>query len=366
MEAAMAAEKAMTVALEAVTPLFLAGAEPRGQPELRPPAFRGALRYWLRAALGGVLGDDAEKVARAEAAVFGSTNPEWGGAGAVTVRIRHGLLPQPQPYQRTSLTGSGYLFWSMAESGRGRPDRHQAAKKFFPQGTSCDLTLACRPGVGAPDAALPQAAAALWLLVHLGGVGSRARRAGGSLAVREALEFQGLRFTLRGNDANAVAGELAAGLRRVREICAQTSGGDAQRALQAPTSFDVLHPDACRIWVLGLWPTVDAALTVTGDRLRQTRQRLPTATRVAFGLPMQGVEADRADRRASPLWLRIAPVGNRYVAVATLFRSTFLPPDARLSVNGQPGLPPTDYRVVEETVAAWVKERPGGAEVRYA
>ncbi|MCX7683492.1 MAG: type III-B CRISPR module RAMP protein Cmr1 [Anaerolineae bacterium] len=39
------------VRLETVTPVFLGGADPCGAPELRPPAFRGALRYWLRAAI---------------------------------------------------------------------------------------------------------------------------------------------------------------------------------------------------------------------------------------------------------------------------------------------------------------------------
>jgi CRISPR-associated protein Cmr1 len=45
----------LAVTLETVTPVFLGGADPRGAPELRPPAFRGAMRYWLRAALGGVI-----------------------------------------------------------------------------------------------------------------------------------------------------------------------------------------------------------------------------------------------------------------------------------------------------------------------
>lgn len=38
----------ITVKLETVTSLFFGGAKPRGKPELRPPAFRGAMRYWLR------------------------------------------------------------------------------------------------------------------------------------------------------------------------------------------------------------------------------------------------------------------------------------------------------------------------------
>lgn len=357
---------AFTVALEAVTPLFLAGAEPRGQPELRSPSFRGALRYWLRAALGGVLGDDAEAVAKAEAAVFGSTNPEWGGAGAVTVRIQHGPLLQPEPYKRGGVGGAGYLFWSMVESGRGRPDRYQAAKQFFPQGISFDATLACRPGVRAPEAVLAQAVAALWLLIHLGGVGSRARRAGGNFAVRDPLGFQGLRFALRGNDANAVAGELAAGLRRVRELCAQATGGNPDHALAKPSSFDILHPDTCQVWVLGLWRSVDEALREMGNWLQEARKGRPLAQRVVFGLPMQRVELTGADRRASPLWLSVTRAGQHYVGIATLFHSRLLPSAARLSVNGQPVSLPGDYRALKKAVATWVKGPPGGAEVRYA
>src|SRR6266850_4461239 len=67
----------LTVTLETVTPLFLGGAEAQDRnrsPELRPPAFRGALRYWLRAALGGVIGDNnLDGLHRLESAVFGST-----------------------------------------------------------------------------------------------------------------------------------------------------------------------------------------------------------------------------------------------------------------------------------------------------
>lgn len=50
--------KSLTVTLQTVTPLFLGGAGPRGAPELRAPSFRGALRYWLRAALGEAIGDN--------------------------------------------------------------------------------------------------------------------------------------------------------------------------------------------------------------------------------------------------------------------------------------------------------------------
>jgi CRISPR type III-B/RAMP module RAMP protein Cmr1 len=58
--------------LETVTPLFLGGADQ--QPELRPASVRGALRYWLRTALGGVIGDNNLNELRClEADVFGET-----------------------------------------------------------------------------------------------------------------------------------------------------------------------------------------------------------------------------------------------------------------------------------------------------
>lgn len=67
----------ITVKLETVTPLFLGGAEPRGKPELRPASFRGALRYWLRAAQGASTVDNPEgikEVQKSESEVFYQTS----------------------------------------------------------------------------------------------------------------------------------------------------------------------------------------------------------------------------------------------------------------------------------------------------
>ena len=62
--------RAIDLELEAVTPLWIGGAG--RQPELRPPSVRGCLRYWLRALLGGTLGEDLKTLRQAEMAVFGS------------------------------------------------------------------------------------------------------------------------------------------------------------------------------------------------------------------------------------------------------------------------------------------------------
>lgn len=73
----------VSVQLQLVTPLFLAGADPRGQPELRAPSLRGLLRFWLRALLGGVLNGQPHMVFQKECRVFGSTD----SASPVVVRL---------------------------------------------------------------------------------------------------------------------------------------------------------------------------------------------------------------------------------------------------------------------------------------
>src|SRR2546422_901454 len=76
------------IPIEPITPLFLGGVEQR-QPELRPASVRGALRYWLRALLGAVVGTDLGILRQEERRVFGSTE----GVSTITVRLA-GSLPR--------------------------------------------------------------------------------------------------------------------------------------------------------------------------------------------------------------------------------------------------------------------------------
>ncbi len=43
----------VTFNVQTITPLFLAGAD-QAAAELRAPSFRGIMRYWLRALVGGL------------------------------------------------------------------------------------------------------------------------------------------------------------------------------------------------------------------------------------------------------------------------------------------------------------------------
>ena len=60
----MGESRTIDLELEAVTPLWIGGAS--YQPELRPSSMRGCLRFWLRAMLGGALGENLKDLRRPE------------------------------------------------------------------------------------------------------------------------------------------------------------------------------------------------------------------------------------------------------------------------------------------------------------
>ncbi len=215
----------MIIPLQTVTPLFLAGADPRGAPELRPPAFRGAMRYWLRAALGGVIGDqNLDELRKRESAVFGTAADEGGSASAVNVRLTYGELPKPQKYEKSKAIkaiekfgkpvkqpmGEDYLYWSMAETGKG--SNHQDAKSFYPPPAQFEIVLGTRPSLRDSQPPLENAMASLWLLTHLGGIGSRSRRTAGSFIALQAPTWNGPAFELKASNAKEASLFIGQGL----------------------------------------------------------------------------------------------------------------------------------------------------------
>src|SRR5712691_4243202 len=142
----------ITFTLRILTPLFLAGAD-QTKAELRAPSFRGLMRYWQRALVGGMGGTDRrglEEVAKAETAVFGATDT----GSAVSIRVPAGSSEPREFTEQISVrvagkwqaTGKGYLLWSMARSGRADKGNLKPARWYFPPGTSFQVTLSARGG----------------------------------------------------------------------------------------------------------------------------------------------------------------------------------------------------------------------------
>jgi CRISPR-associated protein Cmr6 len=177
--------------VELVTPAFLAGPHPdqgADDCDLRPATLRGLLRWWWRTLHAGYV--DVATLRRLEADVWGDTKA--GGAVRVVIepqnRTNVWLYGHPQ-----GLPGVRYLAYGMDEKSKGvRRQRH-----LRDAGSTWTVRLTARPVYESgterikisAQAVLEQARAALWLLCHWGGAGSKARKGFGSLQANP--EFSG-------------------------------------------------------------------------------------------------------------------------------------------------------------------------------
>jgi len=366
----MGGSRSLTVTLETLTPLFLGGADPRGAPELRGPAFRGAMRYWLRALVGAA----GEQVMRQHEDHLFGVGGEQATAGVVSLRLP---ILQRAPTKSYSelvdrLPGIAYL-WFAARGTKREPERYA----ILPT-TLFNLEMSF-PRSKQPAQDLEQAVAVLWLLTRLGGIGTRSRRFAGGVQVanvQSAHHSQSFvsRLPVRATSPRELADDIAEGIRAARRIFAIQ-----QLADPAPDQFDVLHPDRCQIFVLEqdfeCWQDAVEKIGQVYQSFRALRQPdynvvktavtsgndlQGTVERAAFGLPIpffyrslgdrtatlqaavrQGNNISKIDRRASPLWMRAVKLSNgKYAVVFTWFKSRFLPADAEflLTERNRPDL----------------------------
>jgi CRISPR-associated protein Cmr1 len=283
----MEAFSELTVHVRTVTPGFLHGADPAGDPELRPPAFRGVMRYWLRVALGGVIGDtNMAGLHKLETAVFGSTS----AGSPVSVRISGDpgkvnapLMPHKPWPRRQAFAAGGNMQVVMTMPYHRDP---ATWKRVLNLNSSSELD----PTVW------NMACAALRLALTFGGVGQRGRRGFGALQV------------VRADPIGAVA-VMPTSLSDWRSFAAQSCSvaiGAAQKLAEqaevpmtalpsGPTSF----PCASALGVVG---TCDlGASDANGALTAFMSAHRPEYT---FG----GI----SPREASPLWIRPIQTNSSY------------------------------------------------------
>ncbi len=336
----------VTFDLQTITPMFLAGAD-QATAELRAPSFRGEMRYWYRALVGGLVGTSGEelkKVKEAETTVFGATDT----GSAISIKVS-AASQEPRPFTEQisvrvggqwQATGKGYLLWTMAQSGRADRGNLKQARWYFLPGTRFQVTLATHNDV---EVAFKKGMAAFWLLTHLGGIGSRSRRCAGSLqATGDITSFP---FSVP-ESAQTLQDQLTNGIRAARDLYGSSSSPLKEAA------FDALSPATCRIWILRNgeqpWRSADDVMRDIGESLQDYRGTIkPLWRRKVFGLPLKDV--DMKARRASPLLLRVTKLQReQYVGVAVLFKTK------------SEGVSMADYTLIENWVS---RDFPNALEV---
>ncbi len=388
----------VSVELQAVTPLFLGGADPRSadvrlrEPELRPTSVRGVLRWWLRALLGGsgwagTKLDDSDRIWREEAAVFGSVTykerddgPELGGASPVLLQISDERpAGPPKSAQKNPNAGKGridgldYLLFGMHES------RGQGARQYFQPDTRFCLTLLPRPGAPDPEVPMRRAAAALWLLTMLGGLGARSRRGAGCLVPANPEGWADYQLPEPRVAANLtdLQENLRKGVSALRQAVAVSGYKDAAATQINPpaSSFSIIHPNYLTIHVLDYtWDNWNNAMLDVGewfalfrrDEVKSDSDAIiayldrntppPRIERAAFGLPLPFYFATKQpsrvevkpqrreyDRSASPLMFHFSRLADGKIALVLIasYRE-LLPPREDMQVVGS-GLRPARF-----------------------
>lgn len=304
------AKRELKVTLETVTPMFLGGANQ--QPELRAASFRGAMRFWLRAMLGGVYGDNLGKIKAKEAGVFGDTNR----ASAVVVRTHGAYQRSTRAEQKVLPDEAKYLYWPLTLSRNKERECIVVNSKF-------EVNLHLRVGLLTADL-LWQAGAALWLTIRLGGLGTRSRRTLGSLiATNEKLpELSNPipTFVSEAQTLENAAQEIQQGWDSIKSVLGQPKAVPAQQ-------FCTLAKDVCRIAVVGeasSWDSWQVAAEKMGVALQQFRRTIkPCYKRRGLGLPLKR-NCDRNPpykRYASPLLLSVIPLqSGLYAGITVMFK----------------------------------------------
>ncbi len=151
---------------EVVTPMFIGGASPNGEAEIRPPSIKGMLRWWFRA-----LGGSKEK----EEEIFGST----GSKSKIRIQIKDSNIQTKAPRSETfppqlAYLGYGPIGWDKSTRTM------QNTRPFIDVKSSFLIEI----GLNTTSVEIQKnILLSLWALTHFGGLGSRNRRGFGSIKV---------------------------------------------------------------------------------------------------------------------------------------------------------------------------------------
>jgi len=296
--------KTITATYRVVTPMFLGGAEPTADAELRLPSFKGALRFWWRALMWGKV-QDLKELRCEEAKLFGSSET---GQSKALMRLDEPLIEANVIQQRWSPNSCECY------TGYGIQDPVRGDRRFIAPGREFSVHLDVRRCSKEQVALL---ISALKVLGLVGGLGFHSRKGWGSVTLTR---LKGAEWTCP-NDRTEWA-----------ELVEALADGRAQGRPRW-TAFSTMFRCAAG----PKQPNADKAQQWLGKRYqRQVKATLPKEHRAQFGLPRAFKPIPRGERRASPLFLHVhqCPDGQA-VPCAIWLPSDFLPNETEIPGKGE-------------------------------
>ncbi len=176
--------KRLRLEFEVVTPMFLGGASPFGEAEIRPPSIKGLLRWWFRA-----LGGSKEWEAR----LFGATGGK-ASKSRVQIRVIPGQTFRVKKAKKERFSGElGYLGYGPIgwdKEARGMVNQ----RSFIEPGSTFSLQV---DTLNLKQRDYYALLLSIWALINFGGIGSRSRRGWGSVRIIEAPEVEYLQWNFQ-------------------------------------------------------------------------------------------------------------------------------------------------------------------------
>lgn len=336
----MSNRKTIEISYKVTTPMFLSGSEHDISAELRPPSFKGALRFWYRA-----IDKDFHDHERA---IFGSSDKGFGQSQFLLQISEKKIRTQ----KASAFNGLQYLGYGVSGDD---------ARFYIKEECTFKLKIMFKPQVSDDNIKLVQQA--IWAMTMFGGLGARSRKGLGSITatkvsgmdghelptlmpksklqlercVQEFIQNHISKTTMPLPDHSCWSNST-----RCVVFASANSGTRALQELQR-----ILHKyrssqsDDCFDWAIH-----------DRDRMRAFADTgiLPTAPplRASFGLPHNYFFSDLATRyvdvnlmngntdgrRGSPLFFSVHQLpDNRTHIVATFLKAKFLPDDGEITLT---------------------------------
>ncbi len=366
----------LQITLRLITPAYAGAASPGQTDGLRPPTLKALLRFWWRALHPGLGPAD---LFRQEEALFGSTEVGQGlrlAPDGPWPRWHYDRPGTVEPKPLHTYLAYGAVSWDSASGATVlRTPRIHAGEQ---------VRLRLSWGAGAPASLRADLGQVLWAVSAFGCLGSRSRRGWGSVQVScpggfgpglpdlaEAGNLRDLRQRLRAGLHTLLGPRSAIGLPPDVTAPLHTAFSPSARLLVGQAVCDTAEEaheqlydslNNLRRFLGAEWGHAPGDVGVD-HRLRSGWLSTPPVSGaraphgVAFGLPQNaqfspppglprsagkkvllGVGPRLDGRRASPLFLKVLPCGDRYVPVFLWLPALFLPSGQAIHVapQGQP------------------------------
>lgn len=283
---------------------------------ISPATFKGVLRFWWRAINWSPAQDDTGEndnqkalsiLHQQESHLFGSSAEDGTGQAKFSLRLKINEIPTAKSDWPPAKGGSGYLGYGLWSTNTTQARQYIPEKTRNSEDVNFSVEAVLHPSLSSGH--IQSLLDAFTIMGLLGGLGSRARRAFGSIALTE---INGTKYQF----------ETVAEYRKAI--------GDL---LNSYAFHDALPPFTAfsKRSAIGINSESEqnarAAHRELGSLFKQYRgspEGLKGPQKKVFGMPYAGGgRNEKSARRASPLLLHIHPIADKFHAVATALPATF-------------------------------------------